>query len=155
MRGAGVLIAGFGNRLMGDDGVGPEVADRLGAADLPPGVEVVEAESDSLILPQLWHGQGAVWMIDAVIRGAASGTIHRLDHDEILAIPQRHATVHHLSLPESLRWIAHAYPEMAGVRFRLWGIEPEHVELGAGLGRAAQRAARTVVDEIISALREI
>jgi len=54
-----------------------------------------------------------VWLVDAVIAGAPAGTIHRRGHDEVLGVAQRHATAHALSLPECLRWLVVAYPEMA------------------------------------------
>jgi hydrogenase maturation protease len=86
--------------------------------------------------------------VDALVRGAAPGTVHRLSHDELLAVPQRHGTAHQLSLPESLRWIAHAYPEMAGVRYRMWGIEPARLSLEEGLSPAVEAAVEAVCEEI-------
>ena len=147
---ARILVVGFGNVLTGDDGAGPAVVRRLRELGLPVEVRAVEAGSDSLILPTLWAGEAAIWMVDAVVGGAQPGAVHRLEHDRILKIPQRHATVHHLSLPESLRWIALTYPEMATVRYRLWGIEPASLELGAGLSEPIGRA----VDEVAREIRE-
>ena len=63
-------------------------------------------------------------------------------------MPQRHGTAHQLSLPESLRWIAHSYREMSRVRYRLWGIEPSSLALGEGLSPAVAGAVETVPGEI-------
>jgi len=115
---------------------------------LPAGVRVEIAGSDSLRLPDLWRGEGHVWLVDALIRGCAAGTVHRLSHDEVLLVPQRHATVHQLSLPESLRWIAVSYPEMASVRYRLWGIEPGRLVLAQELTEAVLGAVERVAEEI-------
>jgi Ni,Fe-hydrogenase maturation factor len=65
-----------------------------------------------------------------------------------MAVPQRHGTAHQLSLPESLRWIAHACPEMAAVRYRLWGIEPVRLTLAEGLSPEVAAAVETVCEEI-------
>ncbi|MGE5236377.1 MAG: hydrogenase maturation protease [Acidobacteriota bacterium] len=143
-----VLIVGFGNRLAGDDGAGPEVVRLLHAGGLPPAVRAEEGGSDSLRLPGLWEGEPRVWLVDAVDAGALPGTIHRLAHDEVLAIPQKHATVHLLSLPESLRWIGLSYPEMKAVRYRLWGIEPERVALGADISSVVAVAVLDLAEEI-------
>ena len=148
-----VLIIGFGTSLMGDDGVGHAVVERLNATDLPPGVRAVAAGSDSLTLPSLCQGEARVWMVDAMVRWVAPGTVHRLDHDEVLSIPQRHATVHHLSLPESLRWIALSYPEMAGIRYRLWGVEPQSLDLGETLSPPVAAAVDVLAREIGRRLR--
>jgi hydrogenase maturation protease len=107
-----------------------------------------EGDSDSLRLPRLWEGEDEVWLVDALVRGSAPGTVHRLSHEELLRVRQRHGTAHRLSLPESLRWIALAYPEMARVRYRLWGIEPLRLELVVGLSLAVTRAVDLVVEEM-------
>ncbi|NWG01071.1 MAG: hydrogenase maturation protease, partial [Thermoanaerobaculaceae bacterium] len=118
-----ILIIGFGNSLQGDDGVGPAVVARLAACPLPPGVRVVEGGTDSLRLPQLWEGEEEVWVVDAVTSGATPGTLPRVGHEQLLQEPQHHASAHTLSLPESLRWLELACPELASVRYELWGIE--------------------------------
>jgi hydrogenase maturation protease len=141
-----VLVVGFGNDLVGDDGAGLAVARRLGTAS--GGLRAVEGHSDSLRLPALWDGEPDVWLVDALVRGAPGGTVHHLSHEELLAVPQRHGTVHQLSLPESLRWIGLAHPEMTGVRYRLWGIEPARLALEEGLTPEVAAAVEAVCAEI-------
>jgi hydrogenase maturation protease len=148
-RGRGVLIVGFGNTLMADDGAGPEVVRRLSAGPLPPGVRVEDGGADSLRLPGLWRGEAEIWLVDAVTGGGEPGDVIRLDHDQVLAVPQRHATAHTLSLPEGLRWISLSYPEMAGVRFRFWGIVVRHVSLVSGLSEEVSAAVARVVAGIL------
>jgi hydrogenase maturation protease len=148
---AKTLIVGFGNTLMGDDGVGPMVIRHLKRRKLPTNLRVVECGSDSLILPSFWRGEAQIWMIDALVRRQEPGTIHTLGHEEVMSIPQRHATVHHLSLPEGLRWIRLAYPEMCNVTYRLWGVEPEGLDLGEQLSPPVEDAVAVVSDLIIDA----
>jgi hydrogenase maturation protease len=152
---SGVLVVGFGNTLARDDGVGPAVVERLRLAGLPEGLRAEEGGQDSLRLPALWRGEPQVWLVDALSRGAPPGTIHRVGHDELLAIPQGHACVHQLSLPESLRWLSLADPEMGDVRYRLWGIEPARFAPGGGLSEAVARAAVEVAAEIEQAGRAL
>jgi len=146
-----ILVVGFGNTLMGDDGVGPMVIRHVMKRSLPPNLRVVECASDSLILPSFWRGEDQIWMIDALVRRRAPGTIDTLNHEEVMSIPQRHATVHHLSLPEGLRWIRLAYPEMRKVTYRLWGIEPGGMDLGERLSPAVEEAVASVSDLIVDA----
>jgi hydrogenase maturation protease len=89
--------------------------------------------------------------VDALRRGARPGTVHRLDHDELLAVRQPHAHAHRLSLPESLRWLALAFPDLARVRYRFWGIEPGEVSPREGLSPAVAEAVGRVAEEIIAA----
>jgi hydrogenase maturation protease len=149
-----VLIVGFGNPLMADDGAGPALVAALREKALPLSVRVEDGGSDATSLAGLWHGESGVWLVDAVIAGAPAGTIHRRGHDEVLAVAQRHATAHALSLPESLRWLSVAYPEMAGVRYRLWGIEAARVELAEGLSPAVARAVEALADELVEAVAD-
>lgn len=143
-----ILIVGFGNPLAADDGAGPEVVAALCREGLPVGVRCEDGGSDSLRLPSLWQGEADVWLVDAVARGTSPGSVHRLAHEDVMSVPQRHATVHHLSLPEGLRWIALAYPEMAAVRYRFWGIEIGSVRLRTGLSQGVAGAVREVAAEI-------
>ncbi len=137
---------------MADDGAGPEVVRRLNAGRLPAGVRVEDGGSDSLRLPGLWRGEREVWLVDAVTGGGEPGSIIRLGHEEVLAVPQRHATAHALSLPEGLRWIALSYPEMAAVRYRFWGIVARHVSLLSGLSEEGVAAVERVVQDILREL---
>jgi hydrogenase maturation protease len=150
----GILIVGFGNPLVADDGAGPRVLELLSAGGLPLGVRAEDGGSDSLRLASLWHGEGEIWLIDAVKTGAAAGTIHRLSHELLLSAPQRHATAHQLSLPESLRWLALAYPELAAVRYRFWGIEVDRLGLDRGLSPKVETAAAALAAEIKRELRD-
>ena len=141
------LVVGFGNPLMGDDGVGAAVVAEVEQIGAPRGLRL-STLADVLHLSSVWRGEARVWMVDAALCGAAPGTVHRLCHEEVLGHGQRHATVHHLSLAEGLRWIVHGCPAMAGVRFRLWGVEPENVEPVETLSPVVARATRTVAREI-------
>jgi hydrogenase maturation protease len=148
-----VLIVGLGNPLMGDDGVGHAVVEQLrrSLADRH-GVRAEYGDTDALRLPSLWHGEEEVWLVDAVSSGAPPGTIHRLDHETLLAVPQEHHHAHRLSLPDSLRWIALGVPEMASVRYRLWGIEVRRVAPAEGLSPVVAAAAEQVAAEIADRL---
>ena len=143
-----ILIVGFGNSLVGDDGAGPRVIELLRAVSLPSGVRAEDGGSDSLGLRGLWQDEDEIWLVDAVRTGAPAGTVHRLTHEQVVTVPQRHATAHQLSLPESLRWLALTYPELAAVRYRFWGIEAERLALEPGLSAAVAAAVAALAGEI-------
>ena len=58
--------------MRSDDAVGLEVARRL-RATLLDGVEVLEREGEPTSLLAAWEGADAVWLVDAVLSGAAPG----------------------------------------------------------------------------------
>lgn len=148
-----VLIVGLGNTLAGDDGVGPTVIAELRHGPLPAGVRAEVLGTDSLRLPGVWRGEPEVWLVDAVRRGAPPGTVHRIEPDELADLPQRTRSAHHPSLPENLRWLRLARPELAGVRFLLWGIEPVTVDPGEGLSAPAAAGVVDAARQILDALR--
>lgn len=150
---ADVLILGLGNPLMGDDGLGAAVVDVLLATGIPRGVRA-EAVSDVYALPAAWCEEPEVWVIDAMIRRTTPGTVHHLGHDQVLGLSHQATSAHYLGVAEGLRWITHAFPKMAEVRFRLWGVEPQRVGPPEGLTDAVAGAARVVSQEVLDALSE-
>jgi hydrogenase maturation protease len=116
-------------------------------------VRVEIGDTDALRIISLWRGESEVWLVDALRKGGDPGQRYRLDHEEVLAVPQPHAGAHSLSLPECLRWIALASPEMAAVRYRLYGIEPETIDARSGLSSCVERAVAEAADEILADLR--
>lgn len=147
-----VLVIGFGNELMGDDGAGPAAVRELSGQALAAGARVEDGGTDALTLPGWWRGEREVWIIDAVRSEQPPGTIHRLDHAAILCLSSPSSSCHHLSLPECLRWIVHAYPQMGAVRYRMWGIEAASVTPGAGLSAPVAGAVAQVTVEVRAAL---
>jgi hydrogenase maturation protease len=139
---------------MGDDGAGLRAVALLAETDLPAQTRLVTAGTDVLRIADLWRGEERVWLADALAGGAPPGTVHRLDHDRLLQLPQRHDSAHHLSLPESLRWMRHARPALRAARYRLWGIEPARVAPGTALSREVAAAAAAVAREILAALAD-
>jgi hydrogenase maturation protease len=75
-----ILVAGVGNVLLGDDGFGVEVAQRLATRPLPDGVRVVDFGIRGMDLAYaLLGGYDAAIVVDAVSRGGAPGTLYVLE----------------------------------------------------------------------------
>ncbi|GBC79416.1 Hydrogenase 2 maturation protease [bacterium HR09] len=150
-----VLVVGFGNPLMGDDGVGLLVIELLKELGVAPHVRLAEGGTDATVLAGLWQGEERVVLVDALVRGSPPGTIHRLSAEEVLQLPQPHRGVHALSLPECLRWVLLAKPELAKATVVLFGVEPRQLEPGQGLTpevkAAAQQLARQLLQELAPA----
>lgn len=75
---AGVLILGIGNVLMGDEGVGVHVVERLQESTLPDGVQCLDGGTGSFLLLGPMQQAKRVILIDATVDGAPAGTIRRL-----------------------------------------------------------------------------
>ncbi len=104
------LVVGLGNPILGDDGVGWRVAERV-AALLPPALaEAVEVECfalGGLSLMERMVGYGRAIVIDAITTGAPDGQVRSLALEDLDGPPETawaHATaVHDTSLRNALR----------------------------------------------------
>ncbi|MCW8983888.1 MAG: hydrogenase maturation protease [Thermoanaerobaculales bacterium] len=148
-----LLIAGLGNPLMADDGVGHAVVRGLEECELPPGIRLFAIDGDVLALTHLWNGEPAVWLVDAVSGALPAGTLRVFGHRELLELPAGGVSIHHLSMGESLRWMLHTLPEMAAIEFRLYGVEAGVVRTERRLSRTMDGAVTRLVDEITIAAR--
>jgi hydrogenase maturation protease len=96
-------IIGLGNRLRGDDAIGPLVAERAAASGrLPAGVEAVEAGGDPLVLLDLLASCRRAVIVDAAEMAAPPGTVRVLDGGAIPAGFRLHTSLHAVDLPDVL-----------------------------------------------------
>jgi hydrogenase maturation protease len=74
------LVGGIGNIFLGDDAFGVEVANRLAARPLPPGVRVVDFGIRGIDLAYaLLENFHQVILVDAVRRGGKPGTLYIIE----------------------------------------------------------------------------
>lgn len=115
------LVLGLGNPIMGDDGFGLAVLERL-LADwaLPPGVEAVDGGIWGMkLLPQIEQA-GRLLLLDAVNAGLPPGTPVVLERAELPRYFAHKLSPHQIDLREVL-----ALAELRGT------LPPEVVALGA------------------------
>ena len=171
-----ILIAGLGNELCGDDGVGvyacrllaPRVA-ALGRDELVV-AEIGTAVQDAL---HLLEQTDYVLAIDAMQAGGPPGSIYLCEAEELAA--EGRTSLHQLGLLGALELLAlehaaaatdgsapatepadSAAERAARAQARRWrrprveilGVEPESLELGLGLSRAVQAALPRLLEQI-------
>jgi len=69
------LILGIGNYLMGDEGVGVHVANRLLKENLPPDVDILDGGTGGFHLLSYFEGYDTLILIDATLDNNPNGTI--------------------------------------------------------------------------------
>lgn len=136
-----VLVLCVGNPLMGDDGVGVELAKRLQKRDYGPLVHVEEGGTLGMTLLPLLEDADTVILVDAVKTGAAPGTLVTRSKEELPRHFSRVISPHQIGMKEvlgarpALRHPA-ARHHAGGGGGRAHGVLPAHVRRGAG-GHAA------------------
>lgn len=116
----------LGSPYRGDDAVGPRVAERLRER----GAAVLDCGDEPTRLLDEWAGLEALVVVDAVVTGAAPGTVHRVD-------------VGDGSLPRDLGL---ASTHAVGVA--------DALELGRAVGRAPHRVVLVVVEGVAFGMGE-
>ncbi len=152
-----VLIAGVGNVLRGDDGFGVDVARRLDAIELPPGVKVVETGIPGIALVhELQAGWDALVVVDTVDRARPPGTVMVIDPEVVdvqgLGWVERHDLLAdmHLATPERALMLARALGVLPPV-VRLIGCQPLDAErVGIGLAPIVADAVEVAVCQVLA-----
>lgn len=149
--GEGAVVIGVGNPDRGDDGVGIAVLAHL-EGRLPGGVRLVRLSgADPGQIIEAWAGADRVFLVDAMVSGAAAGTLRRFDAAaEPLPAEVSLASTHALG--------AGAAIELARVLGRLprtltvYAVEGTTFTVGAPIGAAvaaaAVEAAARILEEV-------
>jgi hydrogenase maturation protease len=148
------VIIGVGNPVLTDDGVGLRIARelemRLSGRD---GVTVLARCAGGLRLMEAMAGYGRAVVIDAIESGAAPGSIHELDLEELPRTRNLHSS-HDGSLVAALE-----LGRTAGLRIpdeiRVWAVQAGDLEtFGESLTEAVERAVPRVVEAVLRSLPE-
>lgn len=70
-----ILVMGIGNYLMGDEGVGVHLAQKLSALSLPSNVDVVDGGTGGFHLLEYFESYERIILIDATLDERPAGTI--------------------------------------------------------------------------------
>lgn len=135
--GTGVII-GLGNEFRHDDAVGLIAARRLHG---------IEHEGDVGDLISRWEGAEHVILIDAVLSGAAPGTIHRLDVSVSRVPPELFKnSTHALGLADAIG-LSRALGTLPR-EVLIYGIEVRDTTAGIGLSPEVAKALDALVTEL-------
>jgi hydrogenase maturation protease len=156
MSGRATLVLGLGNVLLGDEGVGVRVLERLlddraaGLLDAP--AELVDGGTLGLELLPLLDDAESVVMIDAIDLGLRPGAVVVLRDAELTARLGGAISVHQLGVGDLLA-VARLRGTMPA-RASLVGVQPERLEVGLELSdavaAAVPEAARLARREIVA-----
>jgi hydrogenase maturation protease len=147
------LVLGLGNILLGDEGVGVRVVERLQERyEFPQGVQVLDGGTLALDLLPYVEDTDRLLVIDALELGAEPGTIARLEGDQVPASLSVKISPHQMGLADVLAAarLRDVYPGQVV----LWGVQPG--VMGAGLELSSPVAAQVevLVDRVLAELSQ-
>jgi len=154
-RPAPVLVLGLGNLLLGDDGVGVRLLERLGEGYGYDGaVEFVDGGTQGLALLGCLEGREAVLVLDAVSLGAAPGTVHVLRGPVVEQLRARRVGTAHEGGAVQLFEVANVL-RLGWYELALVGVEPEKVRTGIGLSPSVEQSMEEALERARETIQEM
>lgn len=122
------VVIGVGNRDMGDDAIGPAIADALAAetATFTSDVRAIVQEGDLSLLPLTWEPDERVVIVDAVVGSSPAWNLTEIDPDELVGAPV--VSTHGLGVSEALALAARL--DRMPAHLRVLGVGVERVGPG-------------------------
>lgn len=150
-----ILIAGFGNLLLGDDGFGVEVVKNLASVGLPSHVQTVDVGIGGMeMLLQLKNGFEEIIVVDAVRRGQAPGTFYLFNpKEEELNLEKTETINPHVAEPVAAMRMAKQLGILPA-KVTIVGCEPESCTLGIGLSAAVRATVNQAVAKILELIKQ-
>jgi hydrogenase 3 maturation protease len=141
MASGGVAVVGVGNRMRGDDAVGPMVIDALAGLE---GAALFDAGDapENYIQPVAKAGPARVLFIDACDFGAVPGEFRLFSRAEVEGLAYGLMSTHTLPLNLTMEMVG----QETGAEVCLLGVQPSAIEFAAGLSAAAAAALPRVVE---------
>jgi len=149
-----LLAIGLGNPLMGDDGVGCIVAERL-ASDprLPPCAEIICGGSDLLRYTGQMEGRSRVVVIDAVQADTEPGTVLLFEGarsgPDGPQLEERQDQAHHLSAVQAMKLLE----MIQSVSCTLFGISISSAAVRTGLSPRVEARMPEILERVLQELK--
>lgn len=133
-----VLVLGVGNYLMGDEGVGVHVAQRLAEEKLPLGVEVLDGGTGGFHLMGIMEQYALIILVDATIDGQPAGSIRLLEPRFASDFPRSMST-HDVGLRDVIEalQVTNRLPKIYVVTVSVEDLQPMSIRLSHPVQEAA------------------
>jgi hydrogenase maturation protease len=150
-----ILVAGLGNVLMGDDGIGPFVIKRMESHyDFAENVELADLGTPGFDLPVYLSSADAVILVDSAKLDAVAGSIRLFRKSDVFRDPPRtRLDPHSPALKESLFFVEQTGQMPAD--FLLVGVQGSRFKLGTGLSVSVRETVPQVIDAVLRELHRL
>lgn len=146
-----ILVAGVGNLLFTDEGIGVHIIKELCKRDLPQEVELAEIGTATFELVRFMEGKDKVMIIDAIVSKDLPGTIYRLTPNDLKSSQKKLLTsLHQFGIMEAIETASKLgnKPEII-----IFGITPKDyqtlgIELSSELKGSMEKIVGVILKEI-------
>lgn len=142
-----VKIIALGNRLRGDDGIGPIVIEELEKKNMRSEIILLDVGSDAFAVLEHLVENDPVIIIDCARMGKQAGEFVSMSIDsDNLRIAEKSISLHGFSLAEVIQLAQNTGDITQG---RIIGIEPETIEFNSGLSLVLQNKLNEITNFVI------
>jgi hydrogenase maturation protease len=144
-----LLVLGIGNLIMGDEGVGVQVVQRLEKQKLPENVECLDGGTGSFYLLEPMQQADRILLIDAAASDDEPGTIRLLTPKYAKEYP-RTLTAHDIGLKDLLDsfYLMETPPDIRLISITIDPNQSVGMDLSPAIAKAADRAVEMALEEI-------
>ena len=148
------LVIGLGNPLMGDEGIGWHVLERLaGDPRLPQDTELLWGSTDLLACAGQMEGRRRIILVDAMLDPSRAGSVAVYsDRDGFPALDDRQEHAHQLSVVQALRLLQACSPGLSAVPVTLIAIAIDSARVTMELSPALSARMPELLDCILREL---
>ncbi len=139
-----ILVAGLGNELLGDDGVGVHAARLLSRQAFPQGVVVAEVGTAVLEALHLFVWADVIIAIDAMKANGPPGTIYEGRCCDVAEAAWK-VSLHELDFMAVLRFIPQG---KSAPEIMILGVEPETIDYSLSLSGPVEAALPGLIDRV-------
>lgn len=146
-----LLIAGIGNLLLTDEGIGVHIVQELSRMKLPENVELADIGTASFDLLTFMEGKDKVIIIDALVSDDKPGTLYRLSPDDLISGKRKLLTsLHQFGIPQVLNLLRQKNPK---IKITIFGIVPKDyqtysIELTPELAKALPKIIQQIMESL-------
>ena len=142
-----ILVMGVGNYLMGDEGIGVHIANRLEKIDLPEYLDVVDGGTGGFLLMNYFDEYPNIIFVDATMDGKPPGTVSILEPKFASDFPSA-LSVHDVGLKDMIEavYLTEKVPKMYLLTISIDEIKPMTLKLS----RKVEKAINEAIDSILS-----
>ncbi len=148
-----ILFLGIGNSLMGDEGVGVFLAEKMAETPLPPNVDVLDGGTGGFHLMGHMENYDTIFMVDATLDGKPAGYVRKLTPQFSNEFPRAMST-HDIGLRDVVEAmsIRGTLPTIHLYVISVAEIQPMHIGLSEAVARSAHHLLPQIVEDIRQAV---
>jgi len=146
-----ILVLGVGNILLGDDGVGVHVVERMRHMALPQDTELLDGGMATSELLSYMKGRQKVIIIDAIQSSSPPGTIFRIPYQDMKKEQHQICALHQIGVIEMLQ-ILESMGNMPDIL--IFGIVPKNdTEFSQQLSSEIEEKLTEIIEQVLEELR--